>query len=473
MMVNQKTNQVLKKSKKIVLQTIGLVFAIFCFIDIQNIFKDNTQYSYQKFEGSYGYYNQAFQSLEGFYKERKDSLDAVYIGASTVHAFWQPPLAWGDKGIAVYSYSIDGLKPQAYPFLIDEARKTQPNALLIFDINSFRTTEILYPQVHRYTNHMHFSINKLKAIYTLSDEAGLFGWEKLEFFFPIMRFHTRWKQLKFYDFNKKLNEYKNGLAYDPFFMNAIDVTSTYLITESETDINQKQKKILSNLLDYLDELKIKALFIASPQSLGVDNEFYGQINYIGKIVQDRGHRFLNLINLIDIVNIRTNEDFYNGGHINVHGAIKFTDYLGNYLIDNYGFKDKRGLSGWESWNASADLYNDLISPYTLPLEREHDVRDYDLTASALNIVVAENKSLILSWIKSENADGYDIYRKANFQEQKNWTYIASVDNNTFQFMDSCLISGVKYTYTVVPKKIIDKQTIYGNFDFTGISAVAQ
>ncbi len=36
----------------------------------------------------------SYHVLNGFYLEPENSLDAVYIGASTAYAFWQPALGW-------------------------------------------------------------------------------------------------------------------------------------------------------------------------------------------------------------------------------------------------------------------------------------------------------------------------------------------------------------------------------------------
>ena len=84
-----------------------------------------------------------YQMFEAFYSEKKDSVDAVMIGASNTYACWQSAIGWGDYGIAVSVLGFANLMPQAIRYYIEEARKTQPNALYIININNIKTTEVI------------------------------------------------------------------------------------------------------------------------------------------------------------------------------------------------------------------------------------------------------------------------------------------------------------------------------------------
>ena len=39
-----------------------------------------------------------YQWVGAFYENEKNSLDAVYLGSSTVYAFWSPAIAWEQNG---------------------------------------------------------------------------------------------------------------------------------------------------------------------------------------------------------------------------------------------------------------------------------------------------------------------------------------------------------------------------------------
>ena len=100
-----------------------------------------------------------YQQIAGFYKEPAASLDAVYIGASHVYAFFEAPVAWKNQGITVFPFSSGSQPLAAVPFLIQEIKKTQPQALIILNINEL-TGPPSSTEIHFLTDHMPFSCNK-------------------------------------------------------------------------------------------------------------------------------------------------------------------------------------------------------------------------------------------------------------------------------------------------------------------------
>ena len=71
--------------------------------------------------------------IGGFFEEEPETLDAVYLGSSEVYAFFQPPLAWDKYGIAVHNFTSNSQPFEAAKYIIEECRKTQPNAVFIID----------------------------------------------------------------------------------------------------------------------------------------------------------------------------------------------------------------------------------------------------------------------------------------------------------------------------------------------------
>ena len=48
-----------------------------------------------------------------------------------------------------------------------------------------------------------------------------------------------------------------------------------------------------------------------------------------------------------------------------------TDYLSRYLIENYGFEDKRGQETYENWQTASDKYFKLVKPYLIESDYEY------------------------------------------------------------------------------------------------------
>ena len=414
-------------------------------------------------------HDRSFQAMEGFYREKKNSLDAVYIGGSNVHAFWEPPIGWNDGGIAVWSLSMDSMPGNAIKYLISEARKTQPNALYIININAFKrpAMDVNYVMIHRVVDYMRFSPEKIKQINSLSDWAGIPLLVRLEFLFPIIRFHSRWAELNTWDFTHTVDGLKKGIVYSPYLNRIENLSGKYKVTDKAIDATAAQLEVLTDLLDYCDQEKVNALFLLVPQAISYTA--YEQINSLGSVITQRGYPYWDILRIADDLGIQTDTDFYNAAHTNVHGSMKFIDYLGKKLVDEYGFTDKRGMEGWESWDKSVELYTAVIGPYTLPIERNHEKRDYELSAPIMDKPLAEGSQITLNWTPSVAAEFYEIFRKSTEPGKENWESYDTIDGNMSSYVDNGLASGVNYTYAVVPGYTEGGVKYYGKFDYSGVT----
>ena len=443
------------KLKKTIIGIICIGICGFVFFRVLNIFKVAD--------------GQIFQSEAGFYAQDKNSLDVVFVGSSAVNRFFQPPLVWKDYGITSWSLSTGNMNAVNFPYLIKEIDKTQPDALIILSLNSFKSLKVDKTRIMRCTNYLNFSLNKLEMIHDLADRAGYKGTERLQFYFPIIQFHSRWPSLKSSDFTHKLNGYKTGFSAGFFLNDQKDISKKIKITDDESVLTEDQAEFLETFLKFLEQCGHDVLIVGSPQSFN-GNVKQKQLNRICSIFREHGYECLNYINMIDEIGLQTENDFYNINHTNIHGSIKFTDYLTGYLVEKYGLTDKRGLPGYKDWEDAAVLYDELISQYTLEFERDHAPRDYELAIPVLKKPTVEQQTITLSWKESPHAEAYDIYRKSNASDGKNWAYIGSTESTVCTFVDEGLMSGTKYTYTVVPKRTENGGELYGNFNYAGVSA---
>lgn len=429
-------------------------FLLFIIFNLQPVFSLNALRSYR---------NQC-----GFYVEKAESLDAVYIGASNVHTFWTPPIAWENHGLAVWSFSTNAIPPTAIKFLLIESRKKQSNSLFIININTLKTTAVREASLHWTVDYLPGSINKLRLINRLTLTGGFTGLARLEFFFPIIRFHSRWSSLSSWIFKSPDDGLKAGVNTDTFKTKVEDITKRYNQPQALSFPTASQYDILSELLDYCDTEKVNTLFVVVPQA--VSSETCTKLNAIECIIKQRGYPILNLLKDIEKTGIQTTTDFFNANHTNIHGSLKFTEYLSKYLIEHYNFKDKRGQPGWESWDKSVEQYGRVINPWTLPLEREYAPRDYSLVAPSLNRPRVKDQDIIVSWKAIAGAEGYEIYRKSNSELHGYWHHIKTVGSNTLNYVDCNLKAKTQYTYTVVPFRKENGKTLYGHFSFNGVTA---
>ena len=86
-------------------------------------------------------------------------------------------------------------------------------------------------------------------------------------------------------------------------------------------------------------------------------------NYMEEITASYGYPFLNMNDYYEEIGIIFEEDFADyGSHTNAVGAEKCTDFLKEYLLTHYDFKDKRGDKAYASWDESYALWQEEIGP---------------------------------------------------------------------------------------------------------------
>lgn len=410
----------------------------------------------------------AYTTIKGLRDEKPASLDALYFGASNVHALWQPAFGWTKSGIAVRSYSLNSMPGVALKNMIIEARKTQPDALCIVNLNSFKKDAVDFVTIHRCVDYMPLSANKLDTITMLTEEAGYEPDSMWEYVFPIIRFHSRWSETKTWDYYRKTSDIQTNRYYGSFLTTSVNLTKHYHTSKvSDESLGETQRGSLKELIAYLKESKARVLFLMVPQALS--EKMVTFLNSLKDLVEAEGFPCLDLLNGIEDTHLSLTGDFKDKKHTNVHGAIKFSGCLTDYLVANYGFTDKRGQAGWESWDRVTDYYKEVISPYTLPFEREFAPRSYELAAPAMTLSV-EGLSAALSWEPVEGADGYKIYRKTG---NGDWTLAGDTDLLTPAFAENGLEAGKRYAYTVVPVTNAGGVTSYGSFSYKGISKTTE
>lgn len=411
----------------------------------------------------------SYENEKGYLRESDGSLDAVYVGGSDVHAFWQPLFGWNERGIAVWNYSIDSLPMSAVKYLVIEARKTQPDALMIVSLSTFKKAGAAdgMVDIHRIVDYQPFSANKVRLVDRLTEGTEYTGLDKLEFYFPIIRFHSRWDSLGNWVFGDIERDYKASMHTSTFRNTVVDLSRSFKLYDERAELPEDVETAINDLLDYCDAEQVRVLFVKVPQAAAQADQ--ARMNTLEKLVAERGYPCLDLLEHYEDLGLDLRNDYYNKFHTNVHGSLKYTRGLAAYLAEQYGFADKRGQAGWESWDAAAAEYRSYMSYVALPFEFEDEPRDFALSAPKLNKASAKGRTISLSWSASEQAEGYEIYR-LTVGEGNRWELLSAVDAESLTYADRDLDAETTYFYTVVPCRETAEGTVRGNFAVRGLSA---
>lgn len=405
-----------------------------------------------------------------FETEKRGRLDGVYIGGSDVFSYWQPLFGWRDHGIAIENWCANSMRAVAVQYFIEEARKRQPDALFILNLNTFKAqkTRGLAPEnIHRAVDYWPLSLNAIRLIHAMCERSDITGLDRLEFYLPIIRFHSGWDQLDAYAFGTLDENYRTSFHGSSFMSGVKDISDHYAIYDKPKPVSDDMRSIFGDLLDYCGENNLKVLFVKVPQALDANHQ--GYLLTLQQMAEERGYPCLDLFDQIDALGMDLRQQWLNDDHTNIHGSLTVSKAIGDYLVEHYGFEDKRGLPAWADWDASADAYMEIVKKYTLPFERDHAKRIIT-DIPVLNEPEVSGQSLRLSWKYDDQADGFIICRRCNSGDDMGWYEVGEAGAQAREWLDDDLARRKRYTYTVVPYVALEGETVYGAFDARGITA---
>lgn len=407
--------------------------------------------------------SRAYLYMRSFYDEPADSLQAVCVGSSNCYAFWNPLLAYDDYGIVVSNYACSCLPIRATEFVLREARKTQPDALYVVNINAADRDDMTGADLHYLINYMPDSSIRDELIDYISDLLGYSWFERLEYRFPWVRIHTKplytLAQIVLHGVIPEDNGLKGSAAYDDYLSSRYDVTENYIHSDGRAPLPEDLVESLDHLMDYCEAENVRVLFVAVPRPEHDENCLM-RINAAADMIRARGFDVLSLTDEDQALGFDLTQDFYDESHTNIHASAKYTHFLSEYMIEHYGFEDRRGDPAYESWEAGRQKYSEIIAPHFLDFEHDAAHRDYSLAKPGSFEVSGDADAVELSWDAVAGADGYAVYRKEG--NDGAWQVLEPLLSDT-AFTDGTAEDGKSYTYTVVPLRIEGEERFYGNF----------
>lgn len=428
------------------------VLFVFCFIPVNKVVSQPED-------------KRNHQWIAGFYEEPENSLDAVYIGSSNCYAFWNPLIAWESHGITVYPYACNDQPFAATSHLIEEVHKTQPQATIIVNVNSLWETKIKNTDIHYLLDNMPLSRNKLALTKHLCRKADLDFAESLEYYLPIIRYHERWNEVDMRDFDVPLDGLKGASTYHNHINGIQNITDLYRVGETPAEPEEAVEQLLEELLDYCDENRVKnILFVTVPRAEKAA-EAPDVFLSLNETIASRGYDVLDMMDMLEETGLELFRDYYNDTHTNIHGSIKFTRYLAEYLVTNYGFRDKRGQEDYSSWDTARKKYAAYMDGCVLDLEYDGSGRDYTLSEPGGLKAQKLEDGVAVTWQSVNGADGYAVYKKTG---SGRWKHLDDVVGN--DILDTEMKADSTQIYRVIAYRTQeDGRPCYGRFAYNGVS----
>lgn len=292
----------------------------------------------------------------------EEPLDMIYIGGSSAVQYWEPLKAWADYGFTSYSLGTNGIQAECIKYLAKYALNYHKPELLVIDVRAFQNykTEVENGNGLRPTSDsLDFTIDRLKLIYEYLNKREFLSGDKVDdlpFYLDIMTYHTDYSALASQDnwgfINNKGNSKTKGTTWQSSYR-YLDKPEN-IETDIRGEISEQCLETLYGLLEFCREKDLEVLFTVCPYQ--IEEEHWEMYNALEDIITSYGFDFLNTNKYYDEMKIDFSMDFYNHAHVNAYGAGKYTEFLGNYLVEHYNLPDHRDEEIYADWNEESGQF---------------------------------------------------------------------------------------------------------------------
>ena len=303
--------------------------------------------------------------IQNFFREDKKSIDVVIIGASDVYTGFYPGVAYEKFGFTSYPLCVDGKTDALWTAQIREAIKEQDPKLILVDIGGalYEDEVRLFDDgiFRSFVDNTPLSVSKIMML----SETELKD-DFTSYCFPLIKYRS--------DFSNAAEAHKQKVFFNDLKLSklkgigtitTIDKNqSSYEKTTEKIKLNKNSEKFLISFLDYCSKNKIKnVVFVRFPEKYvsAESLDIIRRCNTAKEIISGYGYDVIDFTDIFDQVGLDRENDFYNEEHMNVYGAVKFTEYLCRIISERYGIKPSElTVEQKENWNETVKYTNAFI-----------------------------------------------------------------------------------------------------------------
>lgn len=297
--------------------------------------------------------------IQEYYDSDKNH-DVVFIGDCEVYENISPVTLWQEYGIASYVRgSPQQLIWHSY-YLMEETLKYEKPKAIVFNVLSMKYGE---PQSEAYNrlalDGMKWSQSKYDAIQaSMTEEEDL-----LSYVFPLLRFHSRWKELTAEDFTYAFRKVPQ-LSINGYLMR-VDVQG---IDQLQTGRPLMDYSLPQICWDYLDRMRVlceengvELILMKAPTSTPKWTWYEEWDQQVAQYAQKHDLAYYNFLHDIEEIGLDFTTDTYDqGGHLNLSGAEKLSRYFGGILSRDHGITGHQTEAVYtQRWNTLCRQYDQI------------------------------------------------------------------------------------------------------------------
>lgn len=297
----------------------------------------------------------AIYSVKGFYEIPNNTLDVVFVGTSSINRSISPMQIYDREGITSFNYSAPSARVYTiYYFIKDILQYQKPKVIFVDTCTFFYEDKESEPLRRKSFDFMKMSKVKKEMIDDKIFENTFL--DKISYYFPLFRFHTRWNELKIKDISDAHKRFysinKGSLISEKLNPN----NKEYSYMKPTGKIVKMQSYSLEyfyKIIDLCDKNNIDLVFLGMPDAIVWNYESSKEME---KLVENTTAKFID-INDKNNVEINWHEDTEdNGWHLNAIGTSKVTNFITDYLVQNYEFENHKNDKKYSKWNDDLEKY---------------------------------------------------------------------------------------------------------------------
>lgn len=301
---------------------------------------------------------------QGLYNE-ENSYEVLFMGSSHMNGSMNPNILWGKYGITSFNYATGGQPIDVTYYLLKEALKIHNPKVVVLDLYYLGLTDEYGEEgyIRTVLDNMKFSLNKIETLVNCVPKDDI-----IHYLFPILKYHTRWKELTLEDFKFDL---KNG-AYAKGYSASSEKYGSYnngdLNITEVSYIPEKSRKYLYKFMELSKEYGFSLVFTNAPYDYSSNDSMKNwhendaaMFNRISEIASENKIPFINYSSkeILERIEFNFAEDMFNVGHVNVWGSTKVSSDFADFLNENYTLSDYRGNSNYKNWEEDYKYYLEM------------------------------------------------------------------------------------------------------------------
>lgn len=364
-----------------------------------------------------------------FYHMERDTIDVLFLGSSHCTAAFSPVEIYEKYGIRSYNLGCEQQNLLLSYYWLQEALRFQDPKIVVLDTfmlfpydtqAALNTSEATTRKAVDFMRWSEVKINAARDICSIDQ-----GQELSSYFFPNIRFHTRWKWLTEDDFSvASMGEHESLMGFFPLRFVCDDDSYQPFCTDSRTDCAEMvpiMKEYLDKIVELCAEHDMELILTKTPTM------FYSQeaCNAVHRYADEKHLEYLdfNEETVYRDAGLEFARDSCDTDHVSVSGAMKISDYIGERLLDkvSHGWRDKQ-------WEIRALYYGHCLKDENLGKETElcrylQSLQDENYSVL---IAVTGNASEIFRSVATEEFRGLGL--KPEMAEEYGESYYAVIDS---------------------------------------------